>query len=146
MSMSTDLRVKVGKEYSNLYTDWKNLVCLEMHELFFLCACLGYNAQKNIPLDKKGESKFWSGTITPEEWSCFYAMLLKKNQMNPTSVMHDKKVMSEIEGYANGGMEILVDELLTDFTIGAPDNLRIDSSSSKGLAKSILAYISETAQ
>jgi len=146
MSMSTDLRVKVSKEYSNLYTDWKNLVCLEMHELFFLCTCIGYNAQKNIPLKKNGEPKFWSGTITPEEWSCFYAMILKENHMNPESVMHDKKVISNIEEYANGGMQILIDEFLVDFTIGDHDNLRIDNSSSKGLAKSILNYISENAQ
>lgn len=143
--MSTDLRVKVNKEYSDLYTDWRNL-CSDMHELFFLCVCLGYNAQKNTPLGRKGEPKFWSGTITPEEWSCFYAMLLKKNQMDPKSVMDDKIVMSEMEGFANAGMEILIDELLTDFTIGDRKNLRIDSSSSKDLAKSILAYINDLAQ
>lgn len=145
MSMSTDLRVKVNKDYSNLYTDWKNYVCLEMHELFFLCACLGYNAQKKIALGKNAEPKFWSGTITPEEWSCFYAMLLKDNNMNPTSIMSDKDVMVEIEGYANGGMEILLDKLLSDFTIGEADCLRIDKNGSKDLAKSILAYISEVA-
>lgn len=143
--MSTDLRVKVSKDYSNLYTDWKNYVCLEMHELFFLCVCLGYNAQKKIPLGKKAEPKFWSGTITPEEWSCFYAMLLKENQMNPTSIMEDKNVIIEIESYANGGMEILIDELLADYTIGEPGSLRIDKSNSKDLPKSILAYISEAA-
>ena len=94
-------------------------------------------------LSKKGEPKFWSGTITPEEWSCYYAMLLKNSQMDPTSIADDNKVISEIESYSNGGMEVLIKELLVDFSIGDPSNLRIDSSNSKDLSKSILAYISE---
>ena len=145
MSMSTDLRVKVSREYSDLYTDWKNLVCIEMHELFFLCVSLGFNARRSVPLCKKGEAKFWSGTITPEEWSCFYAILLKESEMNPTAIMDDKKVMSSIESYANGGMEILIEDLLSDFTVGNSGNLRIDNSNCKDLRKSILVYISENA-
>lgn len=145
MSMSTDLRVRVGKTYSDLYTDWKNLVSLEMHELFFLCACLGFNEGKSTRLGRQGEPKFWSATITPEEWSCFYAMLLKQNGMDPTAITDDKKVISVIEDYANGGMEVLMDGLLSDFTVGDAESLRLDSSSCRDLAKSILVYISENA-
>lgn len=145
MSMSTDLRVRVNKNYSDLYTDWKNLVCLEMHELFFLCACLGFNAGRSSKLGKGGEPKFWSATITPEEWSCFYAMLLKQNEMDPKAITDDKKVISVVENYANGGMEVLLNELLSDFTVGDAESLRLDSSSCRGLAKSILVYISENA-
>jgi len=145
MSMSTDLRVRVNRSYSDLYTDWKNLVCLEMHELFFLCACLGFNADTSTKLGKAGEPKFWSATITPEEWSCFYAMLLKQNEMDPTAIMDDRKVIAAIENYANGGMEVLLDGLLSDFTVGDAESLRLDSSSCKDLAKSILVYISENA-
>ena len=145
MSMFPKIRVYIQKEYFDLYSDWRDLVGRDMHELFFLCVCLGYKTGKDIPLSKKVQ-KFWSDTFDAEEWNCFYAIFFKKHQIDPTSIMDAEKVFKFIEGYANGGMEILIDELLTDFTIGDPDNLRIDSSSSKGLAKSILAYISETAQ
>ena len=52
MSFSEDVRVKTEKKYRNLYNELKNFAVGDMHELFFLCACLGFKANRKEPLKK----------------------------------------------------------------------------------------------
>ena len=66
MNMSGDIRVKTDRKYRNLYNDLKNFAVGDMHELFFLCSCLGFRAKKKKSLGSNGEDRFWSRTITPE--------------------------------------------------------------------------------
>ena len=40
MSFSEDIRVKTEQKYKTLYNELKNFAVGDMHELFFLCACL----------------------------------------------------------------------------------------------------------
>ncbi len=74
-----------------------------MHELFFLCVCLGYKTKTRKPLGKNGDGRFWSRTITPDEWTCYYAMMIEVNNMDFHSITDDKKVLFCMEEYANGG-------------------------------------------
>jgi len=143
MNMSGDIRVKTDRRYRILYNELKNFVVKDMHELFFLCACIGYRAGKSKPLGSNGEGRFWSSTITPEEYACFYAMMIEENDMNFSVIREDKTVIARMEEYANGGMEILLEELLSDFLVTSGDEPRLDHSHSKELPKIILNFIYE---
>ena len=140
MNMSGEIRVKTDKKYKNLYNDLKNLAFGDMHELFFLCVCLGYTANKPKTLGSNGEERFWSRTITPEEYACYYAMVLEKNNIDLSTIKDDKSVIAEMERYANAGMEILLEEFLDEYCSA---DYKIDSTHSKELPRALLHFIYE---
>lgn len=143
MNMSGDIRVRTDEKYRGLYNDLKNFAVGDMHELFFLCACLGFKAGKKKALGGSGEDRFWSRTITPEEYACYYAIILEEHSMDLISIQDDKEVLFEIEEYANAGMEILLEEFLSDYCTSV---LKIESSHAKELPKMLLHFIYERLQ
>ncbi len=146
MNMSEDIRVKTDAKYKALYNELKNFVVGDMHELFFICTCLGYKANNPKLLGSNGEDRFWSRTIRPEEYVCYYSMLLEKNNMDISIIKDDKLVLSKIEEYANGGMEILIKEFLSDYLIKSSTELNLDPTSVKELPKTFLSFIYEKIQ
>jgi len=138
MNMSGDIRVRTDKKYRSLYNDLRNLIVGDMHELFFLCVCLGYKANKAKTLGSSGEERFWSRTITPEEYACYYAMMLEKNNMDLSSTKDDKLVIAEMEKYANSGMEILLEDFLNEYCSA---DYKLDNTYSKELPKALLLFI-----
>ena len=86
MAMSGEIRVRTSEKYRDIYNDLKNVVIRDFHELFFVCACVGYTRKRKTALGKSKEDRFWSKTITPDEWACYYAMVLKDNNMNFTLI------------------------------------------------------------
>lgn len=140
MNMSGDIRVKTDKKYKQLYNDLRNIAFGDMHELFFLCVCLGYREDQSKSLASNGEERFWSRTISPEEWACYYAIILDKNDMDLSKIKDDKAVILEMEKYANGGMEILLNKFLNDYCL---NDLKLDPTFSKELPKAILHFIRE---
>jgi hypothetical protein len=144
--MSPDIRVKTSAKYGGIYKDLRNLAVGDAHELFFLCACLGYKQKIIKPIEKKErEDRFWSRTIDPEEWTCYYSIVLKENEMDYSIIQDDVQVLEQVEKYANGGMEILLDEVLSDYLIPNKKNNtpKLDMSFAKELPKVILSYIRE---
>lgn len=142
MKMDGQIRVKIDSCYGQLYNDLKNNVVVgDFHELFFVCACLGYKHGKSKPLGKSGEDKFWSSTISPREWACYYAMLLEENEMDFLKIQDDKAVMSRIEEYANAGMEILIEEFLGDYVIASGSELQLDPGYNRELPKHFLHFL-----
>lgn len=146
MNMSGDIRVKTESRHKTLYNELKNFVVGDMHELFFICTCLGYKANNPKLLGSNGEDRFWSRTIRPEEYVCYYSMLLEKNNMDISIIKDDKLVLSKIEEYANGGMEILIKEFLSDYLIKSSTELKLDPTSVKELPKTFLSFIYEKIQ
>lgn len=145
MKLSGDIRVRTDRHYRTLYNDLRNFVVKDMHEIFFLCACLGYRESKRKPLGRDGDDRFWSSTITPEEYASFYAMVIESKNMDFSAIADDRKVVAAIEEYANAGMQILLEDVFTDYTLSRGDDLRLDPSCSKELAKVLLAYLYEKA-
>jgi len=143
MKMDTQIRVKTDRRYGKLYNQMKNVALGEMHELFFLCACLGYRAGRHKSLGKSGEDKFWSVTITPEEWCSFYAMVLEERGMDFAAVQDDNAVIARMEEYANAGMEVLIENVLKDYLAGSggQEEVSLNETASKDLAKVLLSYI-----
>lgn len=144
MNIPGDIRVKTDQRYQALYNDLKNFIVKEMHQLFFLCACIGYREGKPKPLGTAGDDRFYSKTITPEEYACFCAMMIEENGMHFSVIQDDKAVISSMEEYANGGMEILLDDFLSDYLIGQCNNEpHVDLANAMELPKMFLNFIRE---
>jgi hypothetical protein len=116
-----------------------------MHEIFFLCACLGYRKSRRKALGRDGDDRFWSSTITPEEYASYYAMLIESNDMDFSVIADDKAVVGTMEEYANAGMDILLEEVLGDYILSRGEDLRLDPSCSRELPKVLLSYVYEKA-
>jgi len=141
MDMSGDIRVRTDRHYRGLYNDLRNFVAKDMHEIFFICACLGYLEEKRKPLGRGAEDRFWSGTITPEEYASFYAMLIESSDMDFAAITDDGVVIGAMEEYANAGMEILQNDVLEGYTLNTGDSPRLDQSCSEELPKVLLGYV-----
>jgi hypothetical protein len=142
MKFDGDIRVHTDNRHADLYNDLKNMVFNEMHEVFFLCGCLGYRKHVSTPLGKYKDQRFWSKTITPDEYACFYAMILNENSMDFASTRDDKRVLARMEEFANAGVEILIKEFLCDYTTGNNEIPRMDASACRELPKNLLHFIS----
>lgn len=143
MKMSGEIRVRTDKKFQGLYNDLKNRAFGDMHEIFFFCVCLGYRQKRKRALGRNGDERFWSKTITPEEYVCYYSILLEENDMNFAVIQDDQKVISQMEQYANGGMDFLIEDFLHNYLIQASNELALDSSASQELAKELLGYVFE---
>ncbi len=143
MNMDGNIRVRTDRRHRTIYNDFRNFVVKDMHEIFFLCACLGYRSGKRKPLGRDGEDRFWSRTFTPEEYASFYAIVIESNDMDFSAISEDKTVIASMEEYANGGMSILLEELIADYILNQGEDLRLDPSCSKELPKVLLAYLYE---
>ncbi len=145
MKMDGDIRVATDAKYKSLYNTLKRLNVVEdSHNLFHLCACLGYSRGQRIEITRKDrDDRFWSKTITPSEWVCYYSMVLQESGFDYQKIRDDKEVILIIEEYANSGMKILIDEFLHDyFSKGSTKNdPRIDPSIGKELPKNMLNYV-----
>jgi len=140
-----NIRVRTDRRHRTLYNDFRNFVVKDMHEMFFLCACLGYLEGKRKPLGRDGEDRFYSDTFTHEEHASFYAMVIESNDMNFSAIADYKKVIAVMEEYANSGMQILLQGVLAEYILQRGDDLRLDTSCSRELPKVLLAYLNQKA-
>ena len=143
MKMDGQIRVKTNSHYARMYNDIKGVAFGDFHEFFFLCACIGYNANNKEPLGKNGEDRFWSSTITAREWACYYAMFLEKNGFDFTAAQDEKVIINKMEEYANAGMKILLNEFLNDYVIGSREDPQLDQGRSRELPKNLLNFVFE---
>jgi len=143
MKMDGNIRVATDVRYKELYNNMKNNGAVDdFHELFFLCACIGYRKGNLAPI-KKRDDRFWSRTITPQEWACYYAMILEKNAFEYEKVSDDKEVLATIEGYANAGMNLLIEDFLGDYLLPNSRNTepQLDPACCKELPKQLVHHI-----
>ena len=139
MKQSTDIRVKTDPRFEQLYKDLKPY-CGEAHSVFFLCFCLGVKTGRRAASNAKRAERFWSGTITADEWACYYAVATDAGQMDFGVLDDDKAVVQIAESYADGGMEVLIDELLRTFMVKA-DAYKLDTSACSDLSWEMLKFI-----
>ena len=148
MKMDGKIRVATDARYKELYNNMKNNGTVEdFHELFFVCSCIGYRKGKPAPV-KKRDDRFWSSTITPREWACYYAMILEQNNFDYAKVADDKDVLAAIECYANAGMDILIEELLGDYVLPSSKGTdpQLDPACCKELPKQFVHFIFEQSE
>lgn len=137
-------RIRTSRQHGNLYTELKGILVQEFHELFFLSACVGYRNDCATPLGKSGEERFWSDTITPEEWNAYYAMILARNDMEFGAIQDDRSVVAKIEEYAHGGMLYLIENELSGYLVEKDGEYAVDKTVARDLPRRVMQYIFET--
>lgn len=144
MNMSEPLRVKTDARYKNVYSDLKNLAIGDFHELFSICAYIGHKRSNVTALSGNKEQKFWSDTFSEHEWACFRAICLSDKRIEYSDVRDERKILSSIEEYANGGMAILISDFLNEFLIEKDGLFYLQESSAGDLPKRFLSYIHDS--
>jgi len=139
MKQSTDIRVKTDQRYEQLYKDLRPF-CGEAHAVFFLCFCTGLRAQRKANSTSSRSDRFFSGTIEPDEWACYYAVAVKEHEMDLNVLDDDKRVLQIAESYADGGMELLIEGLLSNY-MASDDELRLDTRACSELSWELLKFI-----
>jgi hypothetical protein len=145
MKMDGDIRVGTESKYKEIYNNLKNNNVIEdFHELFFVCVCIGYKNLKKSDF-KKRDDRFFSKTITPVEWGSYYSIILELNGHDYNKISNDKEVILVIEKYANAGMEILINDFLSEYIIPSTIDAepKLYPSLAKRLPKDFLHYIFE---
>jgi hypothetical protein len=148
MKMDGNIRIATDAKHKELYNNMKSYGAIDdFHELFFLCACLGYRKGINSPV-KKRDDRFWSRTITPREWSCFYGMILESHSYDYTKISDDRDVLAVMESYANAGMDLLINEFLGDYLFPASksSNPQLDPTCCKELPKHLVHFVFEQSE
>ncbi len=141
MKMNGEIRVRTDRRHKELYKDLKECAMGDAHEVFFLCACLGYKMKARKPLGKTGDERFFSKNITIQEYSSYYSMMVKDYEYDYSSIQDDKKVLEVMEEYANAGMDILVSEFLSDYLlVKDAQEPRLEKAMCKELAKTLLFF------
>lgn len=121
MKQSTSIRVKTDIHNEQLYKDLRP-ICGEAHSVFFLCVCLAIQAGKSeSQTPGRRTDRFWSGTITPDEWAVYYALAMRDTDMDFSVLEDDTRVLSIAVGYAEAGMDVLVQSLLAPYLMKTED-------------------------
>ncbi len=148
MRMDGEVRVATETKHKGLYNDLKKYRAInDFHELFYVCACLGFKRGKHKIVNKP-DDRFRSYTLTQREWATYYAMTLANNNFEFDKISNDKSVLSFIEGYANAGMDILIDEFLGDYLLHSSKSSdpQLDPAFCKELPKQFLHFIFEQSE
>jgi hypothetical protein len=143
-----DIRVKTDIKYRALYNDMKKERAItDFHDLFFVCTCIGFSANERNCIER-GDDRFWSNTISPTEWSCYYAMMMKLNDLELSSICDDRQVIATMQEYSNAGIELLIQDFLGDYLLpGTRDSEpQLDPSLAETLPVDFLYYILEQSE
>jgi hypothetical protein len=138
-----EIRVKTEVKYRELYRAMKEHGAItDSHELFFVCACLGFSRGKREPLER-ADDRFWSHTISATEWSCSYAMMMQLSNFDLSVLVDDTAMVSVIQEYANAGMELLIEGFLGNYIFRSSGDVsfQLDPNCAKTLPKDFLYYI-----
>lgn len=138
-------RIRTSRQHGKLYTELKGVLVQEFHELFFLSACIGYRSNCPVALGKNGEERFWSDTITSEEWAAYHSMILDANSMDFGALRDEKAVVAKIEEFAHGGMLHLVANVLHGYLVEKDGEYSLDRTLARDLPRRVMQYIHETA-
>ena len=152
MKLKSDIRIKVDKKYHQVYKDLtQNNIGKQVFNshgcVFVLCATLGFEYNKTSSLESP-EQLFWSRSLnnfdTSHSITVLYSIaLLNNNEMNYELLSKDEKVIKILEKYASGGMEIIINELLTPYIKENEEGLFLDYSNTTFLEEKMLSYIND---
>ena len=121
MKQSTSIRVKTNVRNEQLYKDLRP-ICGEAHSVFFFCVCLAIQAgAPNSHAVGRRSDRFWSGTITPDEWAVYYALAMRDTDMQFSVLEDDAHVLAIAVDYAEAGMDLLIEGLLGPYLMNGED-------------------------
>jgi len=146
----TDVRVSVNKKYTDIYKSLSQSSNIrksifERHaKIFTFCAALGFNKNKRNKFNSGDlENLFWSKTFGKHDLTVIYSLAVNDYSENITEIINDKeKMISIAEEYADGGMEILIDNVLSEFIKEKEDGiLYLNHIETSYLEKEVLSFI-----
>ncbi|WP_025161424.1 hypothetical protein [Paraclostridium bifermentans] len=134
--------IKRSKKYDNIYDYFYRKRSFTMSELFTLCAVIGFTNNNKVSFKDKGKD-IRSEYVLTNELMNIYTIMIRSNVINATlddfnDSIFRKEKFKDIEEYAEGGMQILCDEVFT----GNWDGHELNSSYNK-YEIDILSYINE---
>lgn len=104
-----------GKKYEEIYILFKNKYDISYDQLFTLCATIGFINNRSINRGDKGR-EFRGSYIKIKNRTSLYSIILNDSELGKAVDLFDnneyqKKCVAKLEQYAEGGMEILVEEV-----------------------------------
>lgn len=108
-----------NKKYEDIYDYFRSEHGIETAEMFLLCASIGFKGERRKSFLKDSKNKqFRSNYLRPIGKTSFYSMLLADDELGLevedfSEENKDKysQYISRIEEYAEGGIEILIEEV-----------------------------------
>lgn len=129
-----------SKKYEEIYIYFNKELDLAYHKLFLICAALGARNGKSLKISEKGR-EFRSNYFTNDERNLAYSIILNDEAKGKNlELFNDDSFHAEarkvLEGYAEGGMDILVAEVF-----GAKwDGVKLDKQH-QNYSVDLLSYI-----
>jgi len=115
MKMDGNIRVRIEKDYDQVYNSITKGIDIDSHVLFFICFCLAVAKQLKPRPIKARVDKFWSRTFDSQEWTAMYAVILEMNDVNLRAIENDEDVIRQVEAFANAGMDDFLEQLPPDY-------------------------------
>lgn len=135
-------RVYTRLEYFQVYQRLKGLVFNEYHTLFSLCVFLGYRNSRRSANKGQRKELFWSHTFSVHELAAFYALLILENESGESLLKDGEKALEWLQGYADGGMEILLDsEIFKNVVEKKGKDIILDVTARDNLQKQMMYYV-----
>lgn len=120
--------INIDESYHQLYEnlrksreDEKHPPFREMKYIFMLAALIGCLEKKWVPLEKNLRNIFARTTLKEDDMLLLRALALAKTG-NPEVLLNEKEIQSIAEGYANGGI-IVIKEQVEDAPGNRVENL-----------------------
>jgi len=104
-----------SKEYEDIYIKFNKSYDIPYQELFLICCTIGFKRNKKVKFKEKGR-EFRSNYWDDDSRVSAYCILLNDKDLNITiEDFNDKdrylEFQKTLEEYAQGGMQILLDEV-----------------------------------
>ena len=123
--------IYTSEKYQEIYIHFNNKFNIKYHELFLICASIGSKNNKKLPLNSQGR-EFRSNYLNSNQRAAIYSILLADPQQGKNIEQFDdpefrRVARKKLEEYAEGGMDILVEEVFANRW----DGNKLDSSYSE---------------
>ncbi|WP_461205027.1 hypothetical protein [Clostridium sp. DL1XJH146] len=104
-----------SKKYETIYKYLNENLGIKYHELFTLVASIGFVNDRQIKFEKRGR-EFRSNYLNNQQKASIYSIILNDPELGKQIEMFNDKNFNlqcrkKLEEYAEGGMEILVEEV-----------------------------------
>lgn len=146
--MSLGHRIYVRKKYIDIYRALRSdskaspRVFTGNKDLFILCCTIGFKEGKKNVL-KNTEMLLWSGTLNEHQETVLRAIAVKSSDEENLSILDEpEKIYRVAEEYADYGMEILIEDILSPYITPQEDEtLTVVYNSQADLLKTIFHYV-----
>lgn len=142
MSEQQRIRVRTEKTHKTLYSELKQLNLGDAHAVFFIAACIGYEAGKRQKIVSR-DDRFFGDTITPDEWAIYQSIFLDEAGYNLSSINDREAIIRSMEEYANGGINVILENVPGCFDQHEDREVFIKKSERENLLERLLVLIFE---